>query len=309
VEKLPVENIKDGFYYDEIFQDFGFQDGDKIVKIGGVATTDFDQLNKHLVLGESNLITIERNGIQSIIELPEGYYEALLESGKKRFIIPIIPFIVDSVYQNMPAELADFQIGDKIVGLDSIDMTFSREIVTYIRDHAGDSLLVQLNRNDLVIQKRVLVDTGGFIGIENQSVVQLLKIEKKKYDVLESIPAGIEMGINTLNGYVSSLKLIFTSAGAKQIGGFGTIGSLFSPTWDWESFWKLTALISIILAFMNILPIPALDGGHVMFLLYEIITRRAPNQKVMEYAQMVGMMLLLGLLLFANGNDVFKLFN
>ena len=131
-------------------------------------------------------------------------------------------------------------------------------------------------------------------------------IETKKYGFLESFPAGISFGLEKLNDYVSSLKLLFTKSGAKQVGGFGSMGSMFPDEWDWQSFWMLTAFISIILAFMNILPIPALDGGHVVFLLYEMVARKPAPQRVMEVAQMVGMVLLLGLLLFANGNDVIK---
>jgi regulator of sigma E protease len=126
------------------------------------------------------------------------------------------------------------------------------------------------------------------------------------FGFLASIPAGIRFGVETLGNYVSGMKLIFSASGAKQVGGFGTLGSLFSPTWDWQVFWSMTAFLSIVLAFMNILPIPALDGGHVVFLVYEMVFRRAPNQRVLEVAQMVGMFLLLGLLLFANGNDLFK---
>jgi len=307
-EKMPVKNITYGFQYDEMLQDYGFQNGDKIVKVGDKETTDFNTLNKQLLLGESNLITIERSGMQSIIELPIGYNEAMVESGKRGFLVPRIPFVVDSVYGE-PAKLAGVLKNDRIVMLDSMPFNIYQDIVEYVGSHANDTILVGVNRAGRNLQLTAVVGEDGMLGIRNGSLSDFIKIEKKKYGFIESIPAGINSGVNTLSGYVSSLKLIFTPAGAKQIGGFGTIGSLFSPTWDWESFWRLTALISIILAFMNILPIPALDGGHVMFLLYEIITRRPPNQKVMEYAQMVGMILLLGLLLFANGNDIFKLFN
>lgn len=307
-EKLPVKNLTYGLHYDEMLQTYGFQEGDKIVKVGEKEVTDFSTLNKQLLLGESNLITIERNGMQSIIELPKGYNEAMVESGKKGFLLPRVPFIVDSVY-GQPAIKAGLQKKDKIVSIDSLPMNIAKDIIEYVGNHANDTILLGVNRNGNTLQLTAIVGDDGTIGMANSNLSELIKVEKKEYGFFEAIPAGINSGINTLNGYVSSLKLVFTPAGAKQIGGFGTIGSLFSPTWDWESFWRLTALISIILAFMNILPIPALDGGHVMFLLYEIITRRTPNQKVMEYAQMVGMILLLGLLLFANGNDIFKLFN
>lgn len=161
---------------------------------------------------------------------------------------------------------------------------------------------------DVVVQ----VDGNGKVGVGPMNYTKLAAMGegfttvREEYGLLASIPAGINYGLETLGGYVSSLKLLFTKSGAGQIGGFGAIGNMFPPAWDWQIFWNMTAFLSIILAFMNILPIPALDGGHVMFLLYEMVTGRVPNQRVMEVAQMVGMALLFGLILFANGNDLFK---
>jgi regulator of sigma E protease len=152
------------------------------------------------------------------------------------------------------------------------------------------------------------VRDDGTIGIGNRPPSAYFQFAHEEFGLLAAIPAGIRYGWETLGGYVRSLKLLFSRSGASQIGGFGSIGGLFSPTWDWQVFWNMTAFLSIILAFMNILPIPALDGGHVVFLLYEMVTGRAPNQRVLEVAQMIGMLLLLGLILFANGNDLFKAF-
>lgn len=308
-QKLPVANVEQGFHYDELLHEVGFEDGDIIVAAGDEPIVYYGELNKKLLLGGSNQVTVLRNGIQATIDLPEDFSETLVASNKKQFAVPRVPFIIADMVPGMPAEQAGLQVNDKIVMVDSLPLKYAAEIINYIGTHAGETILVGVDREGKYTQVPVAVNEDGLIGINNQSINKLLEIEKKQYGFIEAIPAGINSGINTLSGYVASLKLVFTPAGASQIGGFGTIGSLFSPTWDWQSFWQLTALISIILAFMNILPIPALDGGHVMFLLYEMITGRAPHQKVLEYAQMVGMILLLALLIFANGNDIFKLFN
>ena len=146
------------------------------------------------------------------------------------------------------------------------------------------------------------------MGIALTPITDIYPLVTIHYGFWESFPKGIEKGINTLKGYVSDMKYVFTKEGASNLGGFGAIGSIFPPVWDWEAFWSMTAFLSIILAFMNILPIPALDGGHVLFLLYEVITRRQPNEKFMEYAQMAGMAFLFALLIFANGNDIFRFF-
>ena len=166
--------------------------------------------------------------------------------------------------------------------------------------------MIDAVRNGLRSSHAVRVNDAGLVGLGPRSGSTWFGFGHDDYGFIESVPAGIANGWETLGMYVSSLKLLFSSSGASQIGGFGSIGGLFSPTWDWQVFWNMPAFLSIIHAFMNILPIPALDGGHVVFLLYEMITRRAPNQRVLEVAQMVGMVLLLGLILFANGNDVFK---
>ena len=152
-------------------------------------------------------------------------------------------------------------------------------------------------------------DSAFKIGVAvNPYTDQLLPVIRKEYGFFESFPAGVALGVKTLKGYVGNMKYLFSKEGAKQLGGFGTIGSIFPATWNWHQFWYMTAFLSIILAFMNILPIPALDGGHVLFLFYEIIARRKPSDKFMEYAQMAGMILLFGLLIWANFNDILRFF-
>ena len=161
-------------------------------------------------------------------------------------------------------------------------------------------------RNGKIDTAQVAVSGAGKIGIGLRNIYDIYKVESKEYSLLASIPRGIEMGCTQMVNYVSQFKYIFSKEGAQSLGGFGAIGSIFPDTWDWYRFWNITAFLSIILAFMNILPIPALDGGHVLFLLYEIIFRRKPGDKFLERAQMVGMTLLIALLLWANGNDIYR---
>jgi regulator of sigma E protease len=172
--------------------------------------------------------------------------------------------------------------------------------------HTGEKTTISFYRNGERMSVPVAVNKSGKIGIGNRSPHNYLDIRRHTYGFFEAFPAGMKKGVNILVGYVKQLRLIFTKEGAQKVGGFGTIGSLFPASWDWSSFWYTTGLLSLILAFMNILPIPALDGGHVLFLMYEIVTGRKPSEKFLEHAQLVGMILLLALLIYANGNDIFR---
>ena len=199
------------------------------------------------------------------------------------------------------------QKGDSIVGVNDFYSPYFTLVSKEIKKYPGKEIQLHVHRNGEPKTLTLTPSDKGIIGfstfINNQ-----LELETKEYSFLAAIPAGINKGYRTLSGYVQSLKLLFTKEGASQLGGFGAIGGMFPSVWDWQSFWMLTALLSIILAFMNILPIPALDGGHVVFLLYEMVTGKVPSEKVLTYAQIVGMILLLTLLLFANGMDVIRAF-
>jgi regulator of sigma E protease len=197
---------------------------------------------------------------------------------------------------------------DKIIAVGSTPTPYYIDVTTAIKSSPGKTIDVTVLRRGEEKNLSVTVGDDGKIGIGNKNLDYFFEFEKVEYGLGESIPAGISEGYTTLTSYVKSLRHIFSKEGAQSLGGFGAIGGLFPKTWDWEMFWKLTAFLSIILAFMNILPIPALDGGHVMFLMYEIVTGRKPGDKFMEYAQMAGMIFLIALLVFANANDILKLF-
>ena len=221
---------------------------------------------------------------------------------------------------NSPAAQAGIQAGDSIIALNGTPISFSdfkeamaerkKNEATLLKDSI-DPRLITLTyvRNGATDTLSMRVDSAYLMGVTACLVTdRLLPMVKKEYAFFESFPAGVSLGVKTLKGYVGNMKYLFSKEGAKQLGGFGTIGSIFPATWDWHQFWYMTAFLSIILAFMNILPIPALDGGHVLFLFYEMIARRKPSDKFMEYAQMTGMVLLFGLLIWANFNDILRFF-
>ena len=306
--KLPTESAKYGMYASDLLKDQGMQDGDKLLRVGEATPKYFSEINAKLVIEDYQEITVLREGKELQLKVAEDFKEKLLEANPRSPLLsPRIPFVVDSVLKGSPANMAGITRGDTILGVDSTSNMMLMEMAQYIQSRKGDTInLWVAQANGELKSKMVVTDTSGRIGVNMLAPYDLLELEDINYSFFEAIPAGFDLCMNTLGNYVKSLKLLGTKAGAQSIGGFGTIGNLFPSVWDWESFWRLTAFISIVLAFMNVLPIPALDGGHVMFLLYEIITGRKPAQKIMEYAQMVGMLLLLGLLLFANINDVIK---
>ena len=225
----------------------------------------------------------------------------------------MIPNVVDSVIVGMPFEKAGIRKGDNLLAVNGKTISSWNMFLNEMSDLQANAEAEGKNYAEfnLVYSHEGVCDT---VTLQTDSLFKVgvmtngldYKLTTLSYDFFESFPAGIALGVNTLKGYVNDMKYVFTKEGAKSVGGFGTIGSIFPKVWDWHRFWEMTAFLSIILAFMNILPIPALDGGHVLFLLYEIIARRKPSDKFMESAQMVGMILLFGLLIWANFNDVLR---
>ena len=309
-EYIPLAEAKYGLHPSEVMLAQGFQEGDRITAIDGAAPRSVEDLNKELTKAilekDAATLSVQRGGETLEIALRPGIDDELTKGGKKAHFMPRVPFVADSIVAGGTAAKSTLAKGDSIVAVNGRSTAYFGDFVDAMADNKGEWVLIDAVRNGARSSHLVHVDGNGRVGIGNRKGSAWFNLGKEEYSFLQSIPAGIANGWETLGMYVSSLKLLFSPSGAGQIGGFGAIGGLFSPTWDWQVFWNMTAFLSIILAFMNILPIPALDGGHVVFLLYEIITRRAPNQRVLEIAQMVGMVLLFGLILFANGNDIFK---
>lgn len=304
---IPVENVTNGFSYCTPATKAGFETGDIPLYADNtkIKTMDSDAIR---AIAEAKYVTVKRNGRLVSIKMPEEFMLQLVGS-KEQFATYRYSPIIKEVLPGSGAEKAGLKPGDKIW---SINMSLTKELSQFYeqlgKQQPGDTIgLIVLSGNKF-LNKKVVLDEEKKLGIMLKPLIEVYRPVTEKYSFWESFPVGIKQGFKTLGSYVSDFKYVFTKEGAESLGGFGTIGSIFPPVWNWEAFWSMTAFLSIILAFMNILPIPALDGGHVMFLLYEVITRRKPSDKFLEYAQTAGMILLLALLIFANGNDIIRLF-
>ena len=307
---LPLKNVKAGMDYSETFHNVGFQDGDILLKADDTELERFGEDCFRRVLN-AQTVTVLRGGVETVIPIPEDMAQRVMRD-KKGFASYRFPMVVRELGKTesgeSPAAVAGLQPGDSIVSINGIVTPSFYEVGEVLAQNKDKDVLVGFYRAGIPQTLTLHTDTAGKMGIYSVSPFDMYQTVTRKYDFFESFPAGVMLGVNTLKGYVSDMKYVFTKEGASSLGGFGTIGSLFPAEWDWHSFWMKTAFLSIILAFMNILPIPALDGGHVMFLLYEVIARRKPSDKFLEYAQVTGMFLLFALLIYANGNDIFRFF-
>ncbi|MCB0371469.1 MAG: RIP metalloprotease RseP [Muricauda sp.] len=313
---IPMESLKDGVWVLEtsIGDKAGIETGDKILAVDGNKIQSFRNVFLELVNG--NTMTIERDGQVLDKEIPVDFISTLLEEeDKAKFLYPRVPFIVSEVPKESHNVGIDLEKGDIIKRIGTEDVTYYDEAGDIVKKYAGKTVELTVDRKGIEIQVSAMVNKEGKLGVVSGipnllDLAEMGIVEKETitYGFWESIPAGINQGVETLSSYAKQLKKIFNpQTGAyKGVGGFAAIGGMFPPTWDWVAFWSTTAFISIILAFMNILPIPALDGGHVAFLLYEMVTGRKPSDKFLEYAQMIGFFILIALLLFANGNDLYK---
>ena len=305
---VSEENLNSGFKVSELMQEVGFEDGDKILTVDGKGIVDQFDINKMLFTrGISQVEALSLSGQRKTINIPEDIGTQMMESGQILSFIPIPDLVIDSVISDMPASYAGLQKGDiisrvngsKILNPDDFD---SQKSIN------ADYIELEISRNGNLFDAVVPFDSNEkLIGINLAS--QRISPTNLDYGFFESISVGFDYGYWILYDYVSQFQFVFTKAGASQLGGFGTIGKIFPAAWDWQRFWETTALLSIILAFMNLLPIPALDGGHVMFVLYEIVSGRKPNEKFMEYATLAGVILLIGVFIYANGMDVVRAVN
>lgn len=314
--KTPMSSAKYGIWTtDSLMNEIGLKNGDKILSINGEPVDYFENLGAQVILG--NEILIERDGKQQDIKLPINLVEKLIESKRKKGLLlqlrlPTYVGKYDKKDDTTYGKKAGLQEMDKIVAVDSIPVQFYDEMPSILKDHKNGEVVLSVERNGQLIQLTSKVNSEGKIGIPTLEDEQYQKLgvyttEVRKYGFFAAFPAGIRKSVEKLKFYIDQFRLILNpSTGAyKGVGGFKAIGSVFPTEWSWEAFWNITAFLSIILAFMNLLPIPALDGGHVMFTLYEMVSGRKPNEKFMEYAQVAGMILLLLLMLYANGNDWF----
>lgn len=303
---LPLKNMKAGMNYSETFQQVGFRDGDILLKADDAELERFGEQSFRQVV-EAKTITILREGMETVIPMPDDMMQRVMRD-KKGFADPFrFPMVVRELEsKSSPAAIAGLQQKDSIVSINGVATPLFEDVSDVLSQNKNADITVGFYRNGIPESLTLHTDTAGKMGVFVMLPNELYPTVTHTYSFFESFPAGAMLGVNTLKGYVNDMKYVFTKEGASSLGGFGTIGGMFPGEWDWRVFWQRTAFLSIILAFMNILPIPALDGGHVMFLLYEVVARRKPSDKFLEYAQITGMFLLFALLIYANGNDLFR---
>ncbi len=305
---ISFKDMNKGMAYSEVVQEVGFKDGDKILsadgkelKLRGNVTLDMNTL---LQFANAKEIVVERNGEAMTINPPEDFADRIIASKTMAYDI-FVPAVVDSIVENTPAQRAGLAKGDVLLAVNDVATESLTALKRQLNANVNKEIKLSYQRGDSVLTTSVAIDSVPALGFV-ASVKDVYTPSHQDYNILQSIPAGVLLSKETLTGYVAQLRFVFTKEGVSNLGGFAAIGGLFPAQWNWQAFWLMTAFLSVILAIMNILPIPALDGGHVMFLLYEVITRRKPNEKFMEYAQIAGMVFLFALLIYANGNDIFK---
>lgn len=311
--KLPLKNLKGGIWaVDSISTRIGLKTGDEIISVNNKTIQYFDDLNPEILMGKQ--ILLKRNGVDTMILVPEGFIGQIVEQKKRSpIVLPRIPVFVGEVNDSSNAFKAGLIVKDQIIQIDSQTVTYFDQIKPILLNSKGKQVQITVIRDGVNKVLTTNVSIEGQIGFfpmipsnDDLQKMNFYQFEVKKYSLLASFPAGFHKATDKLSSYVQQFKMILNpSTGAyKGLGGFKSMGSIFPDTgWDWEIFWNITAFFSIVLAFMNLLPIPALDGGHVVFTIYEMITGRKPGDKFLEYAQIVGMILLFGLVIYANLND------
>jgi regulator of sigma E protease len=311
---LPNENVAHGIMVSETGEQIGLQNGDKIISVDNREIAEFHKIIPTLILDNAKTVQVLRDGQKVDVEISDEDLAVLIKS--KRVMEPRIffAFKVGKVVDDSPAEKAGIKKDDIFVDVDGNKFEFYDQFSGYLRLKKEQEVTINVLRDGQEISLDATVSEDGTLGFHAfylENAYDYLEYETIKYGFFAAIPAGFKRGINTIKDYLKQFKLIFSpkTKAYESLGGFIAIGNIFPGAWDWFQFWNMTAFLSIILAVMNLLPIPALDGGHVTFLLYEIVSGRKPGDKFLEYAQIGGMIVLLTLVLYANANDIIKLFN
>jgi len=306
---LPNSEVKYGITVDSLAYQMGLRNGDKIISIDNKKVEDFASIPKIIILEEAKTVQVLRDGEKVDIRIPDGFISKLISQKTPEFISFRIPFEVGDFTKTSPAKIAGLKVNDRIIGINDSLLGYFDQFRAVIGKFKNKNVNVVVVRVRDTLKIPVPVPNEGLIGVYPKGPANYFNLKEKQYNLLTAIPAGFSKAYDGVGNYLKSIKLLFSQEKAyESVGGFISIGNIFPSTWDWQAFWSLTAFLSIMLAILNVLPIPALDGGHVMFLFYEIIFRRKPSDKFMEYAQYVGMAILFALLVFANGNDIIKLF-
>jgi regulator of sigma E protease len=300
-QTLPLENVQYGVACDSLALKMGLKDGDKILSVDNKYVEGINRVPLTIILDQAKSIQVERDGQKIDIPVKEENISEMM-SAQKTFVTPRYPCYVDSVDPKMPAFAAGLKKGDHIIAMNGVETPFYNDVVRNAQANKNKTVELRLVRGKDTTSLNTTISKDGLIGfIVDADMERFFKIRKIDYSFFGALPAAVAEGWEKIVMQVKTFSVIFSVKGAhKSLGGFYSIAKAYAPVWDWQVFWTFTAFLSIVLAFMNLLPIPALDGGHVMFLLYEMVTRRKPNEKAMEYAQYAGMLLLLALMLYAN---------
>jgi regulator of sigma E protease len=306
---LPTSEVKYGISVNALGSELGLRNGDRIFTIDNKEVEEFSDIPRKIVLEQAKTIQVIRDGKKINIKIPAGFVNKVIQSKSVDFISFRYPFEVQKFILGSVAEKAGMKLNDRIIGINDSLFPYFDEFRGAIQRYKNQKVNILVVRAGDTIKLPITIPAEGRIGVYNKNLSAYFNLKERSYNVITAIPAGFSMTFERTGDYLKSLKLLFSQEKAyESVGGFISIGNLFPDAWDWLTFWTWTAFLSIMLAVINILPIPALDGGHVMFLLYEIIFRRKPSDKFMEYAQITGMIILFGILIFANLNDVLKLF-
>lgn len=311
-DSMPLENATYGLHFSDELLSEGFRQGDNIIRVGERTPESIADLLNWMVVDGEHDVTITRpqkkgTALDTInITLSDNFDRKVLASGGSSFISFRFPFVINEVMPGSPAALALMAPGDSVTAVGNTPTPCFQDVTAELSKYACDSVTITFVRDGATLTARLFLGDEAKIGVYSKQPATFLQTRHRDYGFWEAIPEGFIFGWNTLVNYVKQFRLVFTPEGAKSLGGFAAIGSLFPPLWDWHSFWLMTAFLSIILGFMNIIPIPGLDGGHMFFLLWEMITGKKPNDKFLEIANNIGFYLLLALLVFANGNDLIK---
>tara|TARA_Y100000739_G_C20611472_1_gene468840 strand:- start:817 stop:2166 length:1350 start_codon:yes stop_codon:yes gene_type:complete len=314
--EIPLDSIKDGFLIESpILKDIGFQTGDNIIAVDGKEIVSYIDLRKSIIAAET--YSVERDGEYIELNIPIDFLGQLSSSNTQTTFELRRPFIIQAISDISLNRGYDLQLGDRIISVNGKETKYQDQVIQILNENMNRTVDVEIARDNVIYNKVLNVDANGKLGviiggtIKDMTALGYVQIENKSYSFSESLIKGTENFISFFDSYLDQIVAIFNpSTGAyKGLGGFLAIGNIFPGTWDWQAFWSTTAFLSIMLGVLNVLPIPMLDGGHAMFLIYEMISGRKPSDKFMEYVSIMGLILLLTLVLYANGNDIYKLFN
>lgn len=313
-EYLPAEQAVYGIHPDSLGREMGLIDGDHILAVGDKPFTKFNDrlVVKEIIINNASELSVKRNGQVIAVPVDEKFVGILSSNSNKNraLFYPRLPFVIGKIQKEGPAEKAGLTIDDRIIGINEKPIPYFSDFVNEVKKEKNQPVNLQVVRGTDTMGVEVLVSPEGTIGVYPKGPDYFFQTKRETYTLAQALPAGVSKGISFLGDQLKAFGQMFRGKikASESLGGFGTITSLFPTTWVWEDFWRITGILSLILAFMNLLPIPALDGGHVVFLLYEVVTGRKPSDKFMEYATLVGFVIVISLVLFANGLDIYRYF-